>query len=343
MFYVWFFIFHFFSFFIVVLSDLHRSSLKDSNSHPRHRVLGKKKTGHLVSISISNFHNSISSFHFLFTFFFFFFSLHLLLTYFFIFSFFSMDPLKYIGTSLRIKMVDGRLVDGVLTVMDAFGNLLLSDVWESSKDKLNETRVHRRELGLVSVPKQRIVQIMQKQSGAHVNWVEKRGNKQQVKSDKWQCHSHILHIWQNKAFQLGSVGLESSSKYWVEKLLKYWVGKVLSIEMENSWSTELENLTSMWSMLWIGAVTWTDRSSWIHYSTFFQLILFHLIGIFLAIALFHSLGSSVDTAPSGQSSLSTGHRHALKNAILVILSFPACNCHFQLSLPYPTSLLFTWR
>lgn len=72
-----------------------------------------------------------------------------------------MDPQKYIGSSLRIKMVDGRLLDGILTVIDPFGNLLLSNVWESSQDKLNLTQVRRRELGLVSVPRQRIVAVMQ--------------------------------------------------------------------------------------------------------------------------------------------------------------------------------------
>lgn len=72
-----------------------------------------------------------------------------------------MDAQKFIGTSLRIKMVDGRLVDGVLTVIDPFGNLLLSNTWENSQDKLKTGQIRRRELGLVSVPRQRIVSVMQ--------------------------------------------------------------------------------------------------------------------------------------------------------------------------------------
>lgn len=72
-----------------------------------------------------------------------------------------MDAQKFIGTSLRIKMVDGRLVDGVLTVIDPFGNLLLSNTWENSPDKLKTGQIRRRELGLVSVPRQRIVSVMQ--------------------------------------------------------------------------------------------------------------------------------------------------------------------------------------
>lgn len=65
-------------------------------------------------------------------------------------------------------MVDGRLLDGVLTVVDSFGNLLLSNVEESSQDKLNLTKIRQRELGLVSVPKNRIVNILQdKRQAAH--------------------------------------------------------------------------------------------------------------------------------------------------------------------------------
>lgn len=72
-----------------------------------------------------------------------------------------MDPGKYIGTNLRIKTADGRLLDGVLTVIDPFGNLLLSNVKEMSQDRLNVDRIKERELGLVSVPRETIVTVMQ--------------------------------------------------------------------------------------------------------------------------------------------------------------------------------------
>lgn len=75
--------------------------------------------------------------------------------------FFTMDPQRYIGTSLRIKTADGRLLDGVLTVIDPFGNLLLSNVKEMSQDRLNVNRVKERELGLVSVPREEIAIVMQ--------------------------------------------------------------------------------------------------------------------------------------------------------------------------------------
>lgn len=73
----------------------------------------------------------------------------------------SMDPQKYIGSNLRIKTADGRLLDGILTVIDPFGNLLLSNVKEMSQDRLNVNNVKERELGLVSVPREEIVVVMQ--------------------------------------------------------------------------------------------------------------------------------------------------------------------------------------
>lgn len=66
-------------------------------------------------------------------------------------------------------MVDGRLLDGVLTVVDSFGNLLLSNAKESSQDKLNLAKIRQRELGLVSVPKNRIVKILQDKRQAVYN------------------------------------------------------------------------------------------------------------------------------------------------------------------------------
>lgn len=70
------------------------------------------------------------------------------------------SPEKFIGTDLRIEMVDGRVLDGVLTVVDPFGNLLLSNVWETAQDRLKPALTRRRELGLVSVPRERVVLVL---------------------------------------------------------------------------------------------------------------------------------------------------------------------------------------
>lgn len=71
-----------------------------------------------------------------------------------------MEVQKYIGTTLRIKARDGRLLDGVLTVVDPFGNLLLSNVFETSVDKLNPALTHTRSLGLVSVPREQVQRVL---------------------------------------------------------------------------------------------------------------------------------------------------------------------------------------
>lgn len=67
---------------------------------------------------------------------------------------------KYIGSAMRIKMVDDRVVDGVLTVVDPFGNLLLTNLYENSRDKIKTTSIKRREVGLVSIPRDRILKVM---------------------------------------------------------------------------------------------------------------------------------------------------------------------------------------
>ncbi|ODV80836.1 putative N-terminal acetyltransferase C complex subunit [Suhomyces tanzawaensis NRRL Y-17324] len=61
---------------------------------------------------------------------------------------------KYIGATLRIKLKDSRVLDGVLTVIDPFGNILLSNGYEYSLDRINPEKLHKREIGLVSVPKE---------------------------------------------------------------------------------------------------------------------------------------------------------------------------------------------
>lgn len=66
---------------------------------------------------------------------------------------------QYIGSTLRIKTADGRQLDGVLTVVDPFGNLLLSNVFETAPGKLN-SELHTRELGLVSVPRNEVKSVL---------------------------------------------------------------------------------------------------------------------------------------------------------------------------------------
>lgn len=70
-----------------------------------------------------------------------------------------MTPEGLIGTNVKIALKDNRVLDGVVTVVDPFGNILLSNVWESSNDKINPEALHTRELGLVSVPRETIDEV----------------------------------------------------------------------------------------------------------------------------------------------------------------------------------------
>lgn len=72
----------------------------------------------------------------------------------------DLKPEKLIGCSLRINLKDQRQLDGVMTVIDPFGNILLSNTWETSVDKLNGVEQHKRELGLVSVPRESVSNIL---------------------------------------------------------------------------------------------------------------------------------------------------------------------------------------
>lgn len=67
---------------------------------------------------------------------------------------------KYIGVAMRVKLIDQRVIDGVLTVIDPFGNLLLTNLYENSRDKIDPASIKRREVGLVSVPKGQILRVM---------------------------------------------------------------------------------------------------------------------------------------------------------------------------------------
>lgn len=85
----------------------------------------------------------------------------------------SMDISTLIGSNLRISVTDGRVVDGILSAVDCFGNMLLSNVVETSVDKLNSSKFHSRELGLVSVPRQEMKTIkMLKRQLRNLNQLE---------------------------------------------------------------------------------------------------------------------------------------------------------------------------
>lgn len=70
-----------------------------------------------------------------------------------------LHPSKFIGSNLQVELKDGRMLRGVLIVIDPFGNLLLSNVIEKLKDKLNELKMRERDIGLVSVPRDTLVKI----------------------------------------------------------------------------------------------------------------------------------------------------------------------------------------
>lgn len=80
-----------------------------------------------------------------------------------------MEIPKLIGSKLRVKVTDGRVLDGVLSVVDHFGNLLMTNVIEISIDKLNASQFHSRELGLVSVPLGQIKSLMVEKTSKSFN------------------------------------------------------------------------------------------------------------------------------------------------------------------------------
>ncbi|ABN67380.1 predicted protein [Scheffersomyces stipitis CBS 6054] len=71
----------------------------------------------------------------------------------------SLTPDQFIGSNLRVAIKDGRVVTGILTVIDPFGNLLLSNVIEESEDIISPPGIHKRDIGLVSVPRETIVTV----------------------------------------------------------------------------------------------------------------------------------------------------------------------------------------
>lgn len=71
----------------------------------------------------------------------------------------TITPDKFIGCELHIVLKDSRILDGLLTVVDPFGNLLLLEGWETSVDKINSKDIHKREIGVVSVPRDSIATV----------------------------------------------------------------------------------------------------------------------------------------------------------------------------------------
>lgn len=71
-----------------------------------------------------------------------------------------MNTEKYIGSNLRVVLNDKRTLDGILTVIDPFGNILLANAFETSTDKLNPEKSHTRELGLASIPRTSVERIL---------------------------------------------------------------------------------------------------------------------------------------------------------------------------------------
>lgn len=97
-----------------------------------------------------------------------------------------MTPEALIGTNVKIALKDNRVLDGVITVVDPFGNILLSNVWESSNDKIDPETLHTRELGLVSVPRNTIDEVfMDKRSYEQCNIWEKKMENEMAKW-KWR-------------------------------------------------------------------------------------------------------------------------------------------------------------
>lgn len=114
----------------------------------------------------------------------------------------GIDPQRFIGCTVSIDLTDERLLEGVLTVIDPFGNLLLSNTYETSRDKLNDANKHTRELGLVSVRRSTIAK---------------------VRVDS-KTHRVIFGIWSRKYLEINSYDrIWSRRQYdsvWSRKLLR---------------------------------------------------------------------------------------------------------------------------
>ncbi|EDK45655.1 hypothetical protein PVL30_004657 [Lodderomyces elongisporus] len=71
----------------------------------------------------------------------------------------GLSPESLISAQMHVTITDCRNFDGILTAIDPFGNLLLSETYEISKDKFDDSKVHQRKIGLVSIPRSTIKSI----------------------------------------------------------------------------------------------------------------------------------------------------------------------------------------
>lgn len=71
----------------------------------------------------------------------------------------TIAPSTFIGAQIKVLLGNSRILTGILTVIDPFGNLLISEVIETSQDLLDNSE-HTRELGLVSVPRLSVKRIV---------------------------------------------------------------------------------------------------------------------------------------------------------------------------------------
>lgn len=69
-----------------------------------------------------------------------------------------LDIADYISLSLRITVVDGRILHGILVAVDDQANLLLTEVVEFFNNQLKD-EITQRQIGLVSVPRDTISKI----------------------------------------------------------------------------------------------------------------------------------------------------------------------------------------
>lgn len=71
----------------------------------------------------------------------------------------GLSPENLISAQMHVTITDCRNFDGILTAIDPFGNLLLSETYEISKDKFDDSKVHQRKIRLVSIPRSTIKSI----------------------------------------------------------------------------------------------------------------------------------------------------------------------------------------
>lgn len=71
----------------------------------------------------------------------------------------TVQPRMFLGALLKVFLKNERVLDGILTVIDPFGNLLLGDVTETTNDVV-DGELHRRKIGLVSIKRSSVARVM---------------------------------------------------------------------------------------------------------------------------------------------------------------------------------------